>query len=286
MLLAQCSEFGLVITNTVFMHKKHHKVTWMHPRSNHWHLLDYFITRKDDQNDVKDTRVMRGADCGTDHQMVRSRVSFSAQRSHMRSKAKPPSRLDTGKIKVKETKAELEEEMSKALRDCEDLEKSTDVEAQWKALRTAVYNTAEKVCEKPKRKHQDWFDELDKHLGELLEQRNNARVNMLQTNTRSNKSKYTEARRKLQPYTRKLKSDWWEEKAESLQHAADKNDMKSFYRGLREGYGPAKRGTTQLTALKGTTVLQEKSEILNRFAEHFDQLLNKPGNFYDSCKCN
>ena len=112
------------------------------------------------------------------------------------------------------------------------------------SLRTAVYNAAEKVFEKPKRKHQDWFDELDKHLGELLEQRKNARVNMLQTNTRSNRSKYTEARRKLQRYTRKLKSDWWEEKAESLQHAADKNVMKSFYRGLREDYGPAKRGTT------------------------------------------
>ena len=155
-------------------------------------------------------------------------------------------RSDTGKIKVRETKAELEEEMSRALRDCEDLEKSTDVEAQWKALRTAVYNTAEKVCEKSKRKHQGWFDELDKHLGELLEQRKNAIVNMLQTNTRSNRSKYTEARRKLQRYTRKLKSDWWEEKAESLQHAADKNDMKSFYRGLREVYGPAKRGTLSL----------------------------------------
>ena len=49
--------------------------------------------------------------------MVRSRVSFSVPKSHMRSKAKPPSRLDTGKIKVNKTKAELEEEMSKALRD-------------------------------------------------------------------------------------------------------------------------------------------------------------------------
>ena len=78
-----------------------------------------------------------------------------------------------------------------------------------------------------------------------------------------------------------MKSDWCEEKAESLQHAADKNDMKSFYRGLREVYGPAKRGTTQLTALEGTTVLQGKSEILNRFAEHFDQLLNVPGNLDD-----
>ena len=46
-------------------------------------------------------------------------------------------------------------------------------------------------------------------------------------------------------------------------------------------YGPAQRGTNQLAALDGTTVLQEKSEILNRFAEHFDQLLNVPGTLDD-----
>ena len=56
-----------------------------------------------------------------------------------------------------------------------------------------VYNTAEKVCEKPKRKHQDRLDETDKRLNDLLKQRNNARINMLQTNTCSHKSKYTAA---------------------------------------------------------------------------------------------
>jgi len=50
LLLALCSGSGimyrLVITNTVFKHKEHHKVTWMLTRSKHWHLLDYVITRK------------------------------------------------------------------------------------------------------------------------------------------------------------------------------------------------------------------------------------------------
>lgn len=50
MLLAFCSEFQLVIINTVFKHKPHHLNTWMHPRSKHWHLLDYVITRQRDQN--------------------------------------------------------------------------------------------------------------------------------------------------------------------------------------------------------------------------------------------
>jgi len=281
LLLALCSEYGLIVTNTVFRHKEHQKVTWMHPRSKHWHLLDYVITRKKDLNDVLDTRVMRGADCATDHQMVRSKLAFSIRRSHQRTKAKPPSRLDLGQTKSDKFKEKLESEMNKALGQCRDLE-NKDAATQWKTLRAVVYETAEKVCERPKRKHQDWFDETDQHLAELLESQNSARINMLQTNTRSKKSKYTTAKRRLQQYTRKLKSDWWEAKAESLQLAADKNDMKSFYRGLREVYGPARRGTTQLTALDGSTVLQERSEILNRFADHFDQLLNIPGLVDDS----
>ena len=41
--------------------------------------------------------------------------------------------------------------------------------------------------------------------------------------------------------------------------------------------GPQKRGTGQLVAEDGVTLLKEKDETLNRFAQHFDQLLNVPG---------
>ena len=46
LLLSLCSEFNLVITNTIFRLKEHHKNTWMHLRSKHWHWLDYMITRR------------------------------------------------------------------------------------------------------------------------------------------------------------------------------------------------------------------------------------------------
>ena len=42
-------------------------------------------------------------------------------------------------------------------------------------------------------------------------------------------------------------------------------------------YWPVKRWTTELTVLDGSTVSQEKSEILNRFGDHIDELLNIPG---------
>ena len=46
LLLSKCAEHRLLITNTTFRMKDKHKKSWMHPRSKHWHLIDYIITRQ------------------------------------------------------------------------------------------------------------------------------------------------------------------------------------------------------------------------------------------------
>ena len=43
LLLKKCAEHELLITNTVFRLPTRNKTSWMHPRSKHWHLIDYVI---------------------------------------------------------------------------------------------------------------------------------------------------------------------------------------------------------------------------------------------------
>ena len=74
-----------------------------------------------------------------------------------------------------------------------------------------------------------------------------------------------------------MKSKWWEEKTEDLHRAADANDIKTFCNGLREIYGPQKRGTERLIAQDGVIILKEKEDTLNCFAQHFNHLLNVSG---------
>ena len=62
-LLQTCTEHGLLITNTVFCLPTHNRISWMHPRSKHWHLINYVIIRKMDRQDVQVTRAICGVEC-------------------------------------------------------------------------------------------------------------------------------------------------------------------------------------------------------------------------------
>ena len=65
LLLRKCAEYDLLITNTVFKLPNRNKTSWMHPRSKHWHLIDFLIVRRTDRQDVRVTKTMFGADCWT-----------------------------------------------------------------------------------------------------------------------------------------------------------------------------------------------------------------------------
>ena len=56
---------------------------------------------------------------------------------------------------------------------------------------------------------------------------------------------------------------------------ADRNDMKSFFSTTRTLYGPSSQGPAPLRNKEGTRILKSETEILNRWQEHFQELLNR-----------
>ena len=71
-LLSFCAEHQLCITNTLFQLPDKLKVTWMHPQSKNWYMLDYVIVCSHDIQDIHITRAMRGAEFWTDHRLILS----------------------------------------------------------------------------------------------------------------------------------------------------------------------------------------------------------------------
>ncbi|VDL93974.1 unnamed protein product [Schistocephalus solidus] len=73
-LLCTCSEHCLILTNTLFCLPMCQKVTWMHPQSRHWHLLDYVLVQRRDQQDLLVTKALPGADGWNEHRIIISKM--------------------------------------------------------------------------------------------------------------------------------------------------------------------------------------------------------------------
>ena len=62
-----------------------------------------------------------------------------------------------------------------------------------------------------------------------------------------------------------------------MQRSADRNDMKGFYNGLKEVWGPAKKGPVHLKSTDGMETFSDSKRVVARWSEHFQKLLNVPG---------
>ena len=100
LLLRTCATHGLAITNTMFRLPTRNKTSWMHPRSKHWHLIDYIIVRAKDRQDVRVTKAMCGADCWTDHRLIISKTKLHIQPIRRPKGQKVAKRLNTNKVKL------------------------------------------------------------------------------------------------------------------------------------------------------------------------------------------
>ena len=200
LLLRKCAEHELLITNTVFRLPTRRKTTWMHPRSKHWHLIDYVIVRKKDRQGVRVTKTMCGADCWTDHRLVVSKLNLCIQ----------PVRRPQGKT----------------------VPKKLDVSKLMDSLGPVS------------RKHQEWFDDNDKEIQGLLEEKHQKHNFYLRNSSSvSSKTAYSNICKTVQTRLRDMQDSWLRKKADEIQSFADRKDMKKFFDALKTVYGPQNHPT-------------------------------------------
>ena len=107
LLLQLCAEFELAMCNTFYQQNVMHKVTWIHPRSKHGHILDYIITRKRELRDVFTVTVIRGTECGTDHKLVCGKLKMCIEKKVRAIWVKVPKRIDVSKLQNSEVREAL-----------------------------------------------------------------------------------------------------------------------------------------------------------------------------------
>ena len=274
LLLRKCAEHDLLITNTVFRLPNSNKTSWMHPRSKHWHLIDYVIVRRTDRQDVKVTKTMCGADCWTDHRLVVSKLNLRIQPARRPQGKKAPKRLDVSKLNKDSMRQDFLTDICNQL-DAMNLS-SEDPEENWTVFHKTVLSSAASTLGHPSRKHQDWFDENDDEILRLLEEKHRLlKAHQDDTSSVSKKAAYSNICKTVQTKLRDMQDSWLRKKTEDIQSFADRKDMKKFHDALKTIYGPKSSGNTTLLSADGNTLLTDKEAILERWAEHFNSVLNR-----------
>nr|VZI26158.1 unnamed protein product [Spirometra erinaceieuropaei] len=238
----------LILTNT-FCLPEREKATWRHPRSRQWHLLDYVLVRRRDQRDVLVTKAIAGADGWTDHRLVISKMRIRLQPRRRPQGKRPPERLRGEPL-----------------------------------VSTARHGSVDGARRPRSRspQHQDWFDQNDAVIRNLLAEKNRLHKAYVDHPTDATKAAFYRSRRQLQQRLREMQDAWTARKAEEIQGYADHNEWKNFFSAIKAVYGPPTKGTAPLLSADGNTLLTEKTQILQRWAEHFRGVLNRPSVISDA----
>ena len=268
-LLTFCTENNLSISSTFFQQKDKYKSTWMHPRSKHWHLIDYVLVRSRDIRDVRSVRAMRGADCWTDHRLVRARFGLFISPKRQKRSSPLPKRINVSLLKNSDTLKVFQENIGNI--------PPLNNTNPWDYFRDKVSDISKNVLGFKQRKSADWFNENQNTISQLLEAKQKLHNRLLASNIDPSSSlEYKTQKSTIQRELRTMKEGWWRQKASDAQAAADRKDSKAFYSYIHEVFGPSRSSVAPLRSKDGTTLLKDVPSIQNRWVEHYSELLNRP----------
>ncbi|KAL8615669.1 hypothetical protein ACOMHN_034819 [Nucella lapillus] len=127
-----------------------------------------------------------------------------------------------------------------------------------KEFSTMVKEATQSTLGLKKRVLQDWFDENDEAITQLLDEKQKAFVAWQNDiSSTSKRDHFKNLQRRAQTGLRRMQDEWWKKKE------------------LKAVYGPSRPRTIPLLSTNGA-LLKEKKAINERWREHFSILLNRP----------
>ena len=158
---------------------------------------------------------------------------------------KPPKKLDTRLDRERKDKLKLflNENLPNCIED-------------WDHFKELLQNAARHTFGKKKKISNDWFDDQDADIQELLK------------NKKMNRSV-------LREKIRSLKNNWFQRKAEEAELFAEEKNYREFYATLNAVYAQKTKNSHPVKSKDGV-LLTSPQDIQDRWVEHFSELLNQP----------
>ena len=128
-------------------------------------MIDYVIVRRRDLQDLHQVRAMRGAECWTDHRLVRATMELKIRPKAQHTTTSRAKKLEVSKFShLPETKNIFQNALTSIELDETNL---------WEDFKVKVLSAAQDTLGFRKRKCQDWFAENFEEIDTLLETKRN-----------------------------------------------------------------------------------------------------------------
>ena len=172
-----CTINQFTTMNTWFQKKEIHLGTWMHPATKKHHIIDFVVRREGQRMFCTDVRVMRGANCWSDHQMVRTKLWIKTIFSP-RDKGKPTVPFATYLLQNSAFRDDYRENLTEKLLAAPH-DSESKAEQNWETLKSCILKAGEETVGQAKKSQPDWFLESNDTLQPLIDGKNKAHNQMI-----------------------------------------------------------------------------------------------------------
>lgn len=158
MKLCQLAENNaLKIVSTAYQHKDIHKDTWKTPGGEITNQIDHVLVNARRRSSVLDIRSYRGANCDSDHYLVRIKVRQKISSSE---NAKGSKRQKWNTQKLREEEETMEEYQEKISDQLKEANNSENIQDKWENIKSAILVASSQIIGKKQyRRNESWFDQ-------------------------------------------------------------------------------------------------------------------------------
>ena len=271
-----CATNELLITGTFFPHKTIHKLTWTSPDGQIKNQIDHVLVNKKFRTSVRDTRVFRGADVGSDHHLIKTYIKLKLKRAPKREQRR--TRYDVERLKDGEVNKEFCLKLSNRyeMLETESTEENSDILEQMSCNLEKAYNeTAKEILGNKRHRTKPW---ISQNSWDLIEQRKEVNKKINNTNSERIKNrireKYKEIDREVKKQVKKDKKTWVDNIAQEAEEAAGKHHMKTLY-SITKRLTNDKPKSCATIKDKQNKIITNSEDRKNRWKEHFSEILNR-----------
>lgn len=278
-LLTFLSERGLCIMNTYFKNRISRKYTWERPsvvtRGAKRSLIDIFVCSANHRSLWTNVRSYTSTRYSSDHRLVVASLRIGYAPPTRRPRSRMLTRIRHEQLKYPETEERFRKRMEEKAKE-QTAEKDGTVEADWNRFRSSLLSTCAEVCGTTtkvigtKRRHTQWWTAevkkavKDKRIARRQLAEKPYDLAVLAT--------FKETKRKEQKILRQAKALSGKKFGELLENSWQVSRSK-YWKVIRSLRTTRSDTSTSIKSKEGAT-LDNQADILRRWAEYFETLLN------------